>query len=76
VIYIEFDLELDVLDAEYTDLYLLFINKVADDLTKLQLKFDPKLLDRFESWFKEVTKETEATVQSSVSIETEASAGS
>jgi energy-coupling factor transporter ATP-binding protein EcfA2 len=75
VIYIEFDQELDVLDAEYTDLYLLFINKVADDLTKLGLKFDPKLLERFESWFKEVTKETEETVQSSVSIETEASAG-
>ncbi|MEG4941760.1 P-loop NTPase fold protein [Microcoleus sp. F4-D5] len=76
VIYIEFDQELDVLDAEYTDLYLLFINKVADDLTKLRLKFDSKLLERFESWFKEVTKETEETVQSSVSVETEASAGS
>ena len=75
VTYIEFDQELDVLDAEYTDLYLLFINKVADDLTKLRLKFDSKLLERFESWFKEVTKETEETVQSSVSIETEASAG-
>jgi energy-coupling factor transporter ATP-binding protein EcfA2 len=75
VIYIEFDLELDVNDAEYTDLYLLFIKKVADDLTELHLKFDPELLDSFESWFKEVTKETEDTVQSSVSIETEASAG-
>lgn len=75
VIYIEFDLERDVNDAEYTDLYLLFIKKVADDLTELRLKFDPKLLDSFESWFKDVTQETEATVQSSVSIETEASAG-
>jgi hypothetical protein len=75
VIYIEFDLELDVNDAEYTDLYLLFIKKVADDLTELRLKFDPKLLESFELWFKDVTKETEATVQSSVSIETEASAG-
>jgi hypothetical protein len=75
VIYIEFDLELDVNDAEYTDLYLLFIKKVADDLTELRLKFDPQLLDSFESWFKDVIKETEATFQSSVSIETEASAG-
>ena len=75
VIYIEFDLELDVNDAEYTDLYLLFIKKVADDLTELRLTFDPKLLESFELWFKDVTKETEATVQSSVSIETEASAG-
>jgi hypothetical protein len=47
---------------------LLFIKKVADDLTELQLKFDPKLLDSFEAWFKEVTQETEATVQSSVSL--------
>jgi len=75
VIYREFDWERDVNDAEYTDLYLLFIKKVADDLTELPLKFDPKLLDSFEAWFKDVTEETEATVQSSVSIETEASAG-
>jgi hypothetical protein len=75
VIYREFDWERDVNDAEYTDIYLLFIKKLADDLTELRLKFDPKLLDSFESWFKEVTQETEATVQSSVSIETEASAG-
>ena len=75
VIYREFDWERDVNDAEYTDVYLLFIKKVADDLTELRLKFDPKLLDSFEAWFKEVTEETEASVQSSVSIETEASAG-
>jgi len=75
VIYREFDWERDVNDAEYTDIYLLFIKKVAEDLTELRLKFDPKLLDSFESWFKEVSQETEATVQSSVSIEAEASAG-
>jgi len=68
VIYREFDSENDVNDAEYTDIYLLFIKKVADDLTELRLKFDPKLLDSFEAWFKEVTQETEATVQSSVSL--------
>jgi hypothetical protein len=70
VIYKEFDWERDVNEAEYTDIYLLFIKKVADDLTELRLKFDPKLLDSCESWFKEVTQETEATVQSSVSSET------
>ena len=75
VIYREFDWERDVNDAEYTDLYLLLSKKVADDLTELRLKFDPKLLDSFEAGFKDVTQETEATVQSSVSIETEASAG-
>ncbi len=68
VIYRELDWEHDVNDAEYTDLYLLFIKKVAEDLTELRLKFDPKLLESFESWFKDVTEETEATVQSSVSL--------
>jgi hypothetical protein len=75
VIYREVDWKRDVNEAEYTDIYFVFVKKVADDLTELRLKFDPKLLDSFESWFKEVTQETEATVQSSVSIETEASAG-
>jgi hypothetical protein len=70
VVYREFDWERDVNDAEYTDIYLLFIKKVAEDLTELRLKFDPKLLESFESWFKEFTQETEATVQSSVSSET------
>jgi hypothetical protein len=68
VIYREFDWARDVNDAEYTDIYLLFIKKVADDLTELCLKFDRKLLDSFESWFKDVNEETEATVQSSVSL--------
>ena len=75
VIYIEFDQELDPYDTEYTDLYLLVINKVADDLTELGLKFDRKLLHSFELWFKEVTQETEETVQLSASLEAEASAG-
>jgi hypothetical protein len=68
VIYREFDWERGVNDAEYTAIYLLFLKKVADDLTELRLKFDPKLLESFESWFKDVTEETEATVQSSVSL--------
>jgi energy-coupling factor transporter ATP-binding protein EcfA2 len=61
VIYREFDWERDVNDAEYTDLYLLLSKKVADDLTELRLKFDPKLLDSFEAGFKDVTEETEAS---------------
>ena len=68
VIYREFDSEGDVKDAESTAIYLLFIKKVADDLTELRLKFGTKLLDSFESWFKDVTEETEASVQSSVSL--------
>jgi energy-coupling factor transporter ATP-binding protein EcfA2 len=61
VIYREFDWERDVNDAEYTDLYLLLSKKVADDLTELRLKFDPKLLDSSEAGFKDVTEETEAS---------------
>jgi hypothetical protein len=68
VIYREFDGERDVNDAEYTDIYFVCVKKIADDLTELRLKFDPKLLDSFASRFKDVTEETEATVQSSVSL--------
>jgi hypothetical protein len=68
VIYREFDWERGVNDAEYTDIYFVCVKKIADDLTELRLKFDPKLLESFESWFKDVTQETEATVQSSVSL--------
>ncbi|MDY7016009.1 MAG: ATP-binding protein, partial [Cyanobacteriota bacterium] len=75
VIYIEVDLELDINDAEYTDLYLLFIKKVTDDLNSLGLTFNRQLLESFELWFKEVTDETEESVQSAVLVETEAGAG-
>lgn len=75
VIYIEADAELDILDAEYTDLYLVIIKKVADELYKLNLNFDKQLLTNFESWFKEITQETEQTVERSVSAGAEAEAG-
>src|SRR6476661_4350082 len=68
VIYREFDWERDVNDAEYSDIYFVCVKKIADDLTKLRLKFDAKLLDSFASRFKDVTQETEATVQSSVNL--------
>jgi len=68
VIYRELDWERGVNEAEYTDIYFVCVKKIADDLTQLRLKFDPKLLESFESWFKDVTEETEATVQSSVSL--------
>jgi hypothetical protein len=68
VIYREVDWKRDVNEAEYTDIYFVCVKKIAGDLTELRLKFDPKLLDSFEAWFKEVTQETEATFQSSVSL--------
>jgi histone H3/H4/energy-coupling factor transporter ATP-binding protein EcfA2 len=74
-IYLEADAEIDINDAEYTDLYLVIIKKVADELYKLGLKFDAQLLNNFESWFKEITQEDEASVEKSVTIETNAEAG-
>lgn len=75
VIYLEADAEIDINDAEYTDLYLVIIKKVADELYNLGLKFDSNLLRNFESWFKEITEETEESVEKSVSIGTSAEAG-
>lgn len=53
VIYVETDAEIDSMDADYTDLYLVIIKQVSDDLAQLGLSFDKKLLAAFESWFKE-----------------------
>jgi energy-coupling factor transporter ATP-binding protein EcfA2 len=75
IVYLEVDAQLDINDTEYTDLYLLIIKKVADELYKLGTKFDSKLLSSFESWFKEITKETEKSVEQGISIQTEAEVG-
>ncbi len=75
VIYLEANEEIDINDAEYTDLYLVVIKQIEFALRELDLKFDPKLLKNFEQWFQEVTKETESTVESSVSVSAEATLG-
>ena len=75
VIYLEVNEETDINDVSYTDLYLIVIKQVEFELRKLGLKFDAELLENFESWFKEITNETEATVESSISIAGEASLG-
>ncbi|MFM2312497.1 MAG: hypothetical protein RLZZ04_1773 [Cyanobacteriota bacterium] len=75
IVYLEADIELDINDAEYTDLYLLIIKKVADELYKLGAEFDKKLLASFESWFKEITNETEKSVELGISAEVNAEAG-
>ncbi|WP_427156952.1 P-loop NTPase fold protein [Aliinostoc sp. HNIBRCY26] len=72
VIYLEVNEETDINDASYTDLYLIVIKQVEFELRKLGLSFDKGLLQNFESWFKEITKETEESVEKSVSIEGEA----
>ena len=73
VIYLEVNEETDINDANYTDLYLIVIKQVEFTLRKLGLKFDQKLLNSFENWFKEITAENEETVEKSVSVESEAS---
>ncbi len=75
VIYLEADTELDLNDADYTDLYLLVIKKIADELYKLGAKFDQKLLENFETWFKDITQETEQSVEKSISLQATAEAG-
>jgi hypothetical protein len=75
VIYVESDREIDSKDADYTDLYLVIIKQVSDDLARLKLKFDAKLLKAFEQWFQEITDETEESVEKSISLGAEAEAG-
>lgn len=75
VIYVESDVEIDSKDADYTDLYLVIIKQVSDDLAKLGLSFSHSLLKAFEDWFKEITDETEESVEKSVSLTTTAEAG-
>ena len=67
--------ETDINDASYTDLYLIVIKQVEFELRKLGLKFDSELLENFESWFKEITNESEATVEASISVAGETSLG-
>jgi energy-coupling factor transporter ATP-binding protein EcfA2 len=73
VIYLEANDETDINDAEYTDLYLIVIKQIEFALRQEGLKFDSRLLKNFEDWFKDVTQENESTVESSISVEAEAS---
>jgi AAA ATPase domain len=70
VIYLEVDNQIDINDADYTDLYLVLVKQISDDLARLKLNFDLQLLKEFQSWFLEITDETEETVEKSVSLET------
>jgi len=75
VIYLEVDEQTDINDVSYTDFYLIAIKQVEFEMRRLNLKLDSRLMDNFEAWFKDVTEETEQTVESSVSIEGEATLG-
>jgi len=69
IIYFMADDELDINDARYTDLYLVIIKQVEEQLRKEDIYLDKKLLNSFGDWFKEITKENEKTVESSVRME-------
>jgi energy-coupling factor transporter ATP-binding protein EcfA2 len=75
VIYLEVNEETDINDVGYTDFYLITIKQVEFEMRRLGLKLDPRLMENFEAWFKDVTQETERTVESSVSVEGEATLG-
>ena len=75
VIYVEATNELDINDIEYTDIYLIVIQKVATELHKLGLKLRPDLLKSFEDWFKEIIQEDEKSVESTVNLQASGSAG-
>ena len=73
VIYLEANEETDINNAEYTDFYLIVIKQVEFALREMGLAFDVGLRKSFEDWFKQVTKETEQTVESSINAQAEAS---
>jgi len=75
VIYLNVQEETDINDISYTDFYLIVIKRIEFEMRRLKLKLDSRLMDNFESWFKDVTEETERTVESSVSVEAEATLG-
>jgi AAA ATPase domain len=75
ITFLQAEKDTDVNDVEYTDLYLLIIKQVEVALRQHGLKFRQDLVDSFEKWFREVTEETEETVERSINVEAEASLG-
>lgn len=75
IIYVVATDELDINDADYKDIYLVIIQRITEKLNEWKLSSDPKLISAFEDWFKEITGETEQSVEKSVSLGTEAEVG-
>jgi hypothetical protein len=69
IIFFNADEELNINDARYTDLYLAIIKQVESQLRHKGIGLDKKLMETFADWFKEITNETEETVERSISIE-------
>lgn len=75
VIYLEVDQELDINDARYTDLYLVIVKQVEIKLREQGIGLDVDLMENFGNWFKQITKETEETVEKSISLESTVEGG-
>jgi predicted ATPase len=75
VIYLETDQLIDINDIEYTDLYLLVAQYVEYELRKLGIQLNRSILKDFEDWFRDITQETEKSVESSISLESEVTLG-
>lgn len=74
-IFLDVEEETDINDLIYIDIYLMVIRQVEVALRELKISFDSQLLKRFEDWFKQVTKETEESVNYSLDTEAEMSLG-
>jgi hypothetical protein len=74
-IYLNAEEETDINDIAYIDIYLMVIRQVEVALRKLKISFDSGLLKSVEDWFKQVTKESEESVNFSLDTEAEASLG-
>jgi hypothetical protein len=69
VLYFEVDSFVDINDTDYTDLYLLLVTQISEDLVGLGLKPNTSLLKDFRSWFTEIVSETEQAMEVSVGAE-------
>jgi hypothetical protein len=65
--------ETDINDVEYIDIYLMIIRQVEYALRQQKISFDKDLLNSCELWFKEITKESDDTVNLSINTEAEVS---
>jgi hypothetical protein len=74
-IYLNAEEETDINDIAYIDIYLMVIRQVEVALRNLKISFDSGLLKSVEDWFKQVTKESEESVNFSLDTEAEASLG-
>jgi hypothetical protein len=75
IIFFNVNDELNINDTRYTDLYLAIIKQVESQLRHKGIALDKKLMETFADWFKEITNETEETVERSIGIEGSMEAG-